>query len=49
MKVPPLRLDLETEEDMAEEIGRVIGYDKLKSELPKINFKPMIARNSLLK
>ncbi len=38
--VPPLRLDLNIEEDMAEEIGRVIGYDKLKPEIPKINFKP---------
>jgi phenylalanyl-tRNA synthetase beta subunit len=35
-----MRLDLEIEEDMAEEIGRVIGYDKLKGKVPKINFKP---------
>lgn len=38
--VPPMRLDLIIEEDMAEEIGRVLGYDKLKSEIPKISFKP---------
>ncbi|MBI5139360.1 phenylalanine--tRNA ligase subunit beta [Candidatus Nomurabacteria bacterium] len=42
IKVPPLRLDLVIEEDMAEEIGRVLGYDKVKGELPKINFKPKI-------
>src|SRR3972149_428422 len=55
--IPPMRLDLVTEEDMAEEIGRVIGYDKLKGEIPKINFKPQVnetyskislARNKLL-
>src|SRR3989338_5911104 len=55
--IPPMRLDLVTEEDMAEDIGRVIGYDKLKGEIPKINFKPQVnetyskislARNKLL-
>ncbi len=40
MKVPPLRLDLENEEDMAEEIGRILGYDKVKPRIPKISFKP---------
>ena len=38
--VPPLRFDLNTEEDMAEEVGRILGYDKVKSKIPKINFKP---------
>jgi len=55
--VPPMRLDLEIEEDMAEEIGRIIGYDKLKGNIPKISFKPKVnetyakiswARNKLL-
>src|SRR3989344_4836941 len=54
---PPMRLDLEIEEDMAEEIGRILGYDKVKGEIPEINFKPKInetyknitfARNKLL-
>src|SRR3989338_8925126 len=36
IKIPPMRLDLETEEDMAEEIGRVLGYDKLELKMPKI-------------
>ena len=38
--VPPLRLDLNIEEDMAEEIGRIIGYDKVPPHIPKINFTP---------
>ena len=38
--VPPLRLDLEVEEDMAEEIGRVLGYDRVKGSIPKIPFIP---------
>jgi len=37
--VPPLRLDLNIEEDMAEEIGRIIGYDKVAPNIPKINFQ----------
>lgn len=57
IEVPPMRLDLEIEEDMAEEIGRIIGYDKVISKIPKIDFKPKInetyskilwARNKLL-
>ena len=37
--VPSMRLDLVGEEDMAEEIGRIIGYDRIKPIIPKINFK----------
>jgi phenylalanyl-tRNA synthetase beta subunit len=32
-----MRLDLQIEEDMAEEIGRVIGYDRIKPILPARN------------
>ena len=55
--VPPMRLDLVVEEDIAEEIARIIGYDKIKGNIPKINFKPKVnetyakinwARNKLL-
>ncbi|HTE49111.1 MAG TPA: phenylalanine--tRNA ligase subunit beta [Candidatus Paceibacterota bacterium] len=55
--IPPMRLDLVIEEDMAEEIGRILGYDKIKGNIPKINFKPKVnetytkiswARNKLL-
>ncbi len=55
--VPPMRSDLAIEEDMAEEIGRILGYDKVTGEMPKIDFKPkqneihskmVWARNKLL-
>jgi len=55
--VPAMRLDLVIEEDIAEEIGRILGYDKVKPIIPKINFKPKVnetyakiswARNKLL-
>ena len=55
--VPPMRLDLAVEEDMAEEIGRILGYDKVLPTIPKIKFKPkqnetytkiLWARNKLL-
>src|SRR3989344_5730046 len=38
--VPFMRLDLIIEEDIAEEVGRILGYDKVKPKIPKINFKP---------
>ena len=38
--VPPHRLDLNIEEDMAEEIARVIGFDKIEPYLKKVNFTP---------
>src|SRR5262249_33398672 len=38
--IPPLRLDLTMEEDMAEEIGRIMGYDKVTGNVPKIAFTP---------
>ena len=31
--MPPMRLDLVVEEDMAEEIGRILGYDKVKGNI----------------
>ena len=38
--VPALRLDLVGPHDVAEEIGRIIGYDKVAPVLPKIGFAP---------
>jgi phenylalanyl-tRNA synthetase beta chain len=55
--VPPMRMDLEIQEDMAEEIGRIMGYDKVKGVIPKIDFKSKVnqtyekiiwARNKLI-
>lgn len=42
ISVPSLRLDLENNVDMAEEIGRIYGYDKVKPQIPKINFTPKV-------
>jgi phenylalanyl-tRNA synthetase beta chain len=55
--VPPMRFDLVIKEDIAEEIVRIIGYDKIKGNIPKINFQPKLnetyakivwARNKLM-
>lgn len=40
LDVPPARLDLVIEEDMAEEFGRIAGYDKVAAKLPSIQFAP---------
>ncbi len=34
--VPPMRLDLNIEEDMAEEMGRILGYDRILGTIPKV-------------
>lgn len=36
VRVPSVRLDIRKKEDLAEEIGRIIGYDKLIPTLPKL-------------
>lgn len=55
--VPYMRFDLNIEEDIAEEIGRVLGYSKVESKTPQIKFEPKVndifsktnwARNKLL-
>ncbi len=38
--IPPMRFDLVIKEDIAEEIVRILGYDKIKGNIPKINFEP---------
>jgi len=40
VEVPPLRVDIETFEDLAEEITRLYGYNKLKSVPPFAFLKP---------
>lgn len=37
IEIPSERLDLRIKEDLVEEIGRIIGYDKLTPILPNIN------------
>ncbi|MCM2339101.1 MAG: phenylalanine--tRNA ligase subunit beta [Burkholderiales bacterium] len=40
IKIPFMRFDLNIEEDIAEEIGRIMGYDKVKPKIPEIKFTP---------
>lgn len=37
VNVPSQRLDITIKEDVAEEVGRIVGYDKLVPTLPKLN------------
>ncbi len=37
--IPSRRMDLNIQEDLIEEVGRIIGYDKIKSSLPKLLIK----------
>jgi len=39
-KIPTFRLDLRTQEDLIEEIGRVYGYEKIKPEAPLVPISP---------
>ena len=36
IEVPTIRQDITIAEDIIEEIGRILGYDKIKSELPSL-------------
>lgn len=40
VKIPTIRIDLKTQEDLIEEIGRIYGYDKIKSKAPVLEVKP---------
>lgn len=42
LSVPVERLDLTGEHDMAEEFGRIVGYEKIDPQMPKINFAPQL-------
>jgi phenylalanyl-tRNA synthetase beta chain len=57
IKVPYLRIDISGAHDLVEEVGRILGYEKISPQIPQINFKPNInetfhkilfARNKLL-
>ena len=37
VRVPSVRLDIRIKEDLAEEIGRIIGYEKIVPSLPKLS------------
>ncbi|MCH7604615.1 phenylalanine--tRNA ligase subunit beta [Patescibacteria group bacterium] len=40
VEVPTRRLDLTIPEDLVEEIGRIIGYEKIEPQLPKMPIQP---------
>ncbi|MDE2144868.1 MAG: phenylalanine--tRNA ligase subunit beta [Patescibacteria group bacterium] len=37
---PAVRMDIETFEDLAEEVGRIYGYDRIKPKAPVVAIKP---------
>ena len=39
-EIPTYRIDLKTQEDLIEEIGRVNGYDKIEVQAPKVHLEP---------
>ena len=47
--VPSWRPDIEQEIDIVEEVARIIGYDKIKTELPeKVRIKPTLNKQQKL-
>ena len=40
--VPVLRLDIKGPHDLVEEVGRILGYDKIEEKLPLLNTNPKI-------
>jgi phenylalanyl-tRNA synthetase beta chain len=46
VRVPSVRLDIRIKEDLAEEIGRIIGYEKLTPILPKLEKKGIIHKRA---
>jgi phenylalanyl-tRNA synthetase beta chain len=47
-EIPTFRIDLQTQEDLIEEIGRIYGYEKIKSQAPKVHLKPAQISEQLL-
>jgi phenylalanyl-tRNA synthetase beta chain len=39
VEIPTFRIDLKTQEDLIEEIGRIYGYEKVESQAPKVDLK----------
>ena len=46
-KIPTFRIDLKTQEDLIEEIGRVYGYEKIKPEAPIVPISPAPANEKI--
>jgi len=46
IRVPSVRLDVRIKEDLAEEIGRIIGYDKLAPVLPSLTKTGLLSKHA---
>jgi phenylalanyl-tRNA synthetase beta subunit len=46
IRVPQVRLDIRIKEDLAEEIGRIIGYDTLSPVLPTLSKKGILPKST---
>jgi phenylalanyl-tRNA synthetase beta chain len=47
--IPTRRIDLQTQEDLIEEIGRIYGYEKINSQAPMVQIQPaVLSENRLL-
>ncbi|HDZ85802.1 MAG TPA: phenylalanine--tRNA ligase subunit beta [Candidatus Moranbacteria bacterium] len=40
IEIPTFRIDLKTQEDLIEEIGRIYGYENISSQMPVAHVKP---------
>ncbi len=47
-EIPTVRIDLKTQEDLIEEIGRIYGYDKIRPQAPKVHLKPAPVNEQLV-
>lgn len=47
-EIPTFRIDLQTQEDLIEEIGRIYGYEKIRPQAPKVHIKPAKINEQLL-
>jgi phenylalanyl-tRNA synthetase beta chain len=45
--IPPLRIDIETHEDLAEEVARLVGYDALRPQPPRVALTPAVTDDSV--
>ncbi len=48
VEIPFIRLDIEMEEDLIEEVGRIFGYENIPSALPKASLTPPVVNEGIL-